>query len=127
MRELKFRAYFNNKPKWCGHLFYSEQEDYLGDFFAECEVEIEKHGGGVFEQYTGLKDNTLWEDLTEEERKKWIGSGNKIEEWEGKEIYEGDIILLPSGVKREVIFKNGMFCIDGYNWNNKESKVIGNK
>ena len=43
-------------------------------------------------QYTGLKDNTKWEDLTKEEKDEWIKNGNTKGEWKGKEIYEGDIV-----------------------------------
>jgi len=42
-------------------------------------------------QSTGLKDATKWEDLTEEERVAWTRNGNLPSEWNGKEIYEGDI------------------------------------
>lgn len=43
-------------------------------------------------QYTGLEDATKWEDLTEEEREGWVKKGNLPLDWNGKEIYEGDII-----------------------------------
>lgn len=40
---------------------------------------------------TGLKDNTKWRSLTYEERDAWINTGNTSDNWNGKEIYEGDI------------------------------------
>lgn len=57
-------------------------------------------------QYTGLKDNTKWEQLSKEEKKKFYnencsedGRTIKYQEiddvkhlWKGKEIYEGDIV-----------------------------------
>jgi len=43
-------------------------------------------------QFTGLKDATKWEDLSEEERAEWTRAGNMPSEWNGKEIYEGDIL-----------------------------------
>jgi hypothetical protein len=43
-------------------------------------------------QFTGLYDKTKWEDLTEEERAKWVQiDGNFPSEWKGQEIYEGDL------------------------------------
>jgi len=42
-------------------------------------------------QYTGLKDNTKWEHLTEAEQREWIDRGETKDTWNGKEIYEGDI------------------------------------
>lgn len=42
-------------------------------------------------QYTGLTDNTKWEQLTNKEQTVWLKE-HTHEEWNGKEIYEGDII-----------------------------------
>lgn len=43
-------------------------------------------------QSTGLKDATKWDQLSSEEQGKWLGSGKTKEEWNGREIFEGDII-----------------------------------
>ena len=43
-------------------------------------------------QSTGLKDNTKWEKLTEKEKQDWIKLGETEKTWNGKEIYEGDIV-----------------------------------
>jgi len=46
--------------------------------------------------YTGVNDQTKWEQLTEEEKQKWIEEGNSPTEWKGREIYDGDIIKVHS-------------------------------
>jgi len=46
--------------------------------------------------YTGVNDQTKWEQLTEEERETWIAEGNSPSEWKGREIYDGDIIKVHS-------------------------------
>lgn len=50
-------------------------------------------------QYTGLCDSTKWEELSEEEKKRFLsernfktGRKNTAEDWRGREIYEGDIM-----------------------------------
>lgn len=48
-------------------------------------------------QFTGLKDSTKWEDLTENERREWTRL-NMPSKWNGKEIYEGDIIKIEGNV-----------------------------
>lgn len=42
-------------------------------------------------QYTGLNDNTKWEELTKEEQLEWL-KNHSVEEWNGKKIFEGDIL-----------------------------------
>ncbi len=61
---------------------------WLNKFFATSSGE--KHRL-IPVQYTGIKDNTPWEKLTEKEQKAWLKDHIK-EEWNGREIYEGDII-----------------------------------
>lgn len=52
-------------------------------------------------QYTGLNDNTKWEDLTESEKELFLSNWNyqedrknKVEDWKGKKIWENDIISI---------------------------------
>ncbi|MGG1444934.1 hypothetical protein ABE354_23365 [Brevibacillus laterosporus] len=45
-------------------------------------------------QYTGLQDNTKWDNLTWQEQQEWKNKGKSQEEWKGKEIYEGDIVRI---------------------------------
>ena len=43
-------------------------------------------------QSTGLHDNTKFEDLSEEEQEEWLESGKTADEWQGREVFEGDIV-----------------------------------
>jgi len=46
----------------------------------------------ILEQFTGLHDNTKWDELSEEEKDAWVvSSGNLPNEWKGREIFEGDV------------------------------------
>jgi hypothetical protein len=46
------------------------------------------------EQYTGLLDGTKWEKLTDAERSAWLASGKTKAEWNGKMIFEGDVVKI---------------------------------
>ena len=81
----------------------------------------------VLMQSTGLHDSTKFEDLSEEEQEEWLESGKTADEWQGREVFEGDIVnvdrtfrnpMTGSGTLTlnknfEVIFVNGMFTRDG--------------
>jgi uncharacterized phage protein (TIGR01671 family) len=42
--------------------------------------------------YTGINDDSKWEELTNKEQEYWLSLGHTEQEWQGKGIYEGDII-----------------------------------
>ena len=51
-------------------------------------------------QFTGLRDNTKWGDLTEAEKESFLSDWNyredrknKIEDWSGRKIWENDILV----------------------------------
>lgn len=65
-------------------------------------------------QFTGLYDNTKWEELTVEEQAEFLypenGGKHSKEEWKGKPIFEGDIIKASFKVAGK---ENGCYAI-GY-------------
>ena len=46
----------------------------------------------ILMQSTGLHDSTKFEDLSEEEQEEWLETGKTADEWQGREIFEGDIV-----------------------------------
>lgn len=67
--------------------------------FKDWRVYYEAYGlrsywnnNSVLMQSTGLHDNTKFEDLSVEEQEDWLGSGKTADEWQGREIFEGDIV-----------------------------------
>lgn len=101
-------------------------------FFELCIVKLTNNEFYEFEdiilmQSTGLHDSTKFEDLSEEEQEEWLESGNTADEWQGREVFEGDIVNINTTFRNpmtgsgtltlnknfEVIFVNGMFTIEG--------------
>ena len=67
---------------------YNATGDYYGmtPYVGFVEVDPETVG-----QWTGLYDNTKWEDLTKKEREEFTRAGNFPSEWKGKKIFGGDV------------------------------------
>ena len=66
-------------------------------FFKLCIVKLTNNEFYEFEdiilmQSTGLHDNTKFEDLSEEDQEEWLESGKTADEWQGREVFEGDIV-----------------------------------
>lgn len=70
-------------------------------------------------QWTGLHDSTKWEELTEKEREEFTRDGNFPSEWNGKKIFEGDVVKTHYANAKKcdfietVVFHNGRFCAEG--------------
>ncbi len=45
-----------------------------------------------FERAVGVKDHTLWKDVTKKEREDWLKDGHREERWQGHELFVGDIV-----------------------------------
>jgi len=148
MRQIKFRGKRKDNGEWiCGYLvkakinrlyrtpvvkyFIFTDVEWVQDDFGRLEMR------GFYEvipetvgQFTGLKDNTKWEELTKEEQKKWLINKTK-EEWVGKEIYEGDSVKYYGKIYK-IVFYRGCFCLESkYGYEPLidiigEIKVIGN-
>lgn len=92
----KFRA-FCKRHKCIEEVF---QITYLGDNDIKVEAEcLSGYVGSDFilMQSTGLYDSTKFEDLSEKEQKEWLESGKIADEWQGREIFEGDILTSQNG------------------------------
>ena len=48
----------------------------------------------ILMQSIGLYDNTKFKGLSEEEQVEWLESGKTVDEWQGREIFEGDIVKI---------------------------------
>lgn len=134
MREIKFRGWDEEDKEMLliYGAWFEEQGNYL-------EMDLTKIAHGerfILMQFTGLRDNTKWEQLTKEEQTEWIESGNNETNWNGKEIYEGDIVRWYPMEKQigEVVFDEGTYRIkqpDDFAWTlfnslNYNLEVIGN-
>ena len=84
-------------------------------------------------QYTGFHDATLWEELTEQEKVKFLyewnyekGRKNIVSDWKGKKIFEYDCL----GIKENVVeLCSGDWCINGdipLSYFAKSQKIVGN-
>ena len=124
MRDIKFRVY----SKTYG---MSEPCSIFDIQIMDAEGLTDMSNVGIVE-YTGLKDSTKWEQLSDQEKGKFYNSvcsedGKTIKYqtaedvkylWQGKEIYEGDILdesyINPMSNQKvlklyEVVFTNGKF------------------
>ena len=103
MKEIKFRIWDKEENKMInGNDFTFDEYAPLNDLFYDNSKKLD------FMQYIGLKD------------------------FDGVEIYEGDILEGENGYQGVVIFENGMFLVDtsyGIYFLNLERniRVIGNK
>lgn len=97
MRDILFRGKRKDNGEWVEgkgvdfnydtpYIVTKEYNCGYGYFTGEYEVIPETVG-----QYTGLTDGTKWEQLTKEEQTDWLRN-HTAEEWNGKKIFEGDII-----------------------------------
>lgn len=129
MREYKFRGMCANGTMRYGRLsqdkpnstvYYKEYSQRI--CWDDSNIPVKNSTLG---QYTGLKDNTRWEQLAEEEKQEFYNQHksedgrsikyqniNDVEHlWNGKEIYEGDILKGPNKFRGIVEFEDGAFTI----------------
>ena len=100
MRENLFRGKRRDNGEWVyGSLFVGFKKSYIcpeaiamynfdGALCIGRFVEVDPETVG---QYTGLHDATKWENLPEKEQQEFLRI-HKKEDWNGKKIFEGDIM-----------------------------------
>ena len=147
MRTIKFRGKREDNGEW----IYGD----LGTYENDCVICDVDDGGYLpiiretVGQFTGLYDNTQWEDLSEQERQKFyfencsddgVTIKYKTQEevqhlWKGKEIYDGDIIASDISYNLEVFINEGHTQVRWFNLTeylfqfyikDEEVKIIGN-
>ena len=150
MREILFRGKAINRDKgyhrtnykngeWVYGLItrlYDEQFENLPaemtDINGVSGIEVDYKTIG---QFTGLHDSTKWEQLTEKEQAEWL-ENHTANEWNGKKIFEGDIIREQYGCSYDdfrVEFTLGGFNMiyiktnrGKYAWYGENGEVVGN-
>jgi len=104
-REILFRAKRKDNGEWVeGYYIYCRKRHYILPVlnttigYDEREDEWIEIDPDTICQYTGLNDNTKWEKLTEAEKESFLsdwnykkGRKNKVEDWNGRKIWENDI------------------------------------
>ena len=99
MREILFKAKRKDDGEWVeGDFQHTKYDDVI--WIADVRGEkCYRCDSGTLCQYTGLHDKTKWEELTKAEKESFLsgwnykkGRKNKVEDWEGKKIWENDIL-----------------------------------
>ena len=111
MRELKFRQRIGATEKSEAYWRYWGYLIPGGDLI--LPLEREEWDARESQQYTGVYDNTEWGDLSRKEKSELKGHGWNKSDWQGREIYEGDLIVSPGrndGKPHPVVFEKGMFA-----------------
>lgn len=119
------------EKRWVeGDLLHTKYDNIV--LIRDFEGQLFRCDGNTVCQFTGLHDNTKWEELTKAEKESFLsgwnykkGRKNKVEDWEGKKIWENDI-LIGHGNDRDlskVLF--GKFYVIDVETLNRVDEVIG--
>ena len=110
-------------------------------FFELCIVKLTNNEFYEFDdiiliQSTGLHDSTKFEYLSEEEQEEWLKSGKTADEWQGREIFDGNILTSQDGtdglISRFIVKRDEFYTgftpmnREGCGFNRTMCQVIGN-
>ena len=109
MREIKFRAWLKETKE----MIPVDQIDFNTSII-NSESAWRMGSEYILEQFTGLHDATKWEDLTDAERDEWVKAGHTKEDWKGRRIFEGDVVLVEKFRKGVIrcLEKEALFAVD---------------
>lgn len=119
MREIKFRGKDeDDKHKW-HYGFYTQFERPINEdmkYVIITEDSGYKKAMGVIPetvgQFTGLYDNTQWDELSTKEQQDFLDKQKSKQKWKGKEIYEHDLVQLSEYKQTfKVKFHDGSFIL----------------
>jgi hypothetical protein len=105
MREIKFRGNCTGNGEWVygDYIYYQKYNKHIIHYYNRKNDYYTIVNPDTVGQYTGLRDATKWEDLSQQEKDEWL-KHNKQENWAGKKIYEDDIVSF---------FHDGYECFTG--------------
>lgn len=114
MREILFRGKTEETGRWVYGFYTQSCASCCGDSVIEGyknDYSVNKETVG---QYTGLHDSTKWDELTAEEQDQWLNR-HTADEWNGKPIFEGDIIKFecPNMEGFDLYVTEGVFSFTG--------------
>lgn len=130
MREIKFRGRRIDNKEWVygcyvnrhgRHSIVTQLPSHL-----DYDIQVEPESVG---QYTGLRDATKFSELSASEQLAFLNAPNPDnitgenteDDWKGREIYEGDVLISPHNSNKLPV-KYGLFNDD---WENPKSRSIG--
>lgn len=91
MKPIQFRQFIGPNFSHNGQWHYWGFVDPHGAFVSPRRLNIDNF------QFTGLHDKTTWNQLTNPEQLEWKNLGGSEQTWQGKEIWEGDIVRIAMG------------------------------
>lgn len=113
MREILFKAKRTDNGEWADGCYIFDERNgkkhYIG--YVLCSDAGQQYGADIVEvvlstlcQYTGLTDGTSWGELSEKEQQQFLAEWNyernrknKMKDWNGKKIWENDILRHDNG------------------------------
>ena len=109
MRQIEWKAWDKSKKQWSGGNSILLHRDGVVWEWNSDSLDYFPNTNLIAVQFTGLYDSTRWEDLSEIER-----VGGLERDWQGKEIWEGDLYRYNGSEPRQVKWETYEDCETGF-------------